>query len=76
MLPQLLLWTSNCLFDVHLLEFPCLSVLLQVQLSAVILIDLDLATFAVLRNRPPHRFNGTVLIAAILSHCLPIAIAT
>ena len=66
MLSQLLLWTINCLFGAHLLEFSCMSIVLQVQLSVVILTNLDLARFATPRNRAPHGYNGTVLIAAIL----------
>ena len=54
MLSQLLLWTINCLFSVHLLGFTHMSILIQVQLSVVVLTKLDLAMFAVPRNRPPH----------------------
>ena len=73
MLSQLLLWIIICSFGVHLLGFPYVSILLQVRLSVFVLTDL--AIFPVSRNRPPHSYNGTALIAATLSHYLPIVVA-
>ena len=74
MLSQLLLWIIKCLFGVHLLEFPCISILLQLQLSVVVFTDLDLAIFAVPRNRAPDGYNRTGLIAATFLHYLPIVV--
>lgn len=64
MLSQLLLWIVICSFGVHFLEFPSVSILLQVQLTVVALPDL--AVFPVSYNHPPSSYNGTVLLAATL----------